>query len=220
VIGRGADLRERSREPEILDGADLDEEARERCFADLARVHGWLGNHAAILRRLRRDPEPVNRVLDIGCGHGLLLKEIHAKLGAEVVGMDLVPPRRPAGITILSGDAVRDPLPTADVAVSVMVVHHLSAEELAGLIRNVGHSCRRFLILDLVRHPIPHLLFRCFIAPLVNPINAHDGVLSLERAFTPPELRRIVAEALTGSGARFRHTVTPLYVRQIVDIRY
>jgi SAM-dependent methyltransferase len=214
------DLRERSRKLEILDGIHVAEDVRERCYADLARTHRWLGNHAAILTCLRRDAYPVNSVLDIGCSHGLLLMEIRAKLGVAVIGVDLMPPRSRPRVTIVCADAVRDPLPAADVAIAVMMAHHLSAEELAGLIRNVGRVCRRFLILDLVRHWIPLLLFRTFLAPIVNPVNAHDGVRSLERAFTPCELRRVVEDALAGTGSRFQHVVAPFYVRQIVDIHY
>jgi SAM-dependent methyltransferase len=205
---------------EILDGCGVAEDVRKRCYADLARMHRWLGNHSAILNRLEDDSGPVGRVLDIGCSHGSLLKEIRAKLGAAVVGIDLMPPGSASGVMIVRGDAVRECLPAADVAVAVMLAHHLSADDLAALIRNVGRACRRFLILDPVRHWIPLLLFRVFVAPMVNPINVHDGIRSVERAFTPRELRRIVADALAGTGAQFQHVVAPFYVRQIVDIRY
>src|SRR2546430_1041978 len=126
------DLRERSRETEILDGDCVAEEVRERCYEDLTRMHGWLGNHAAILRYLQRDSGPVRTVLDIGCAHGGLLRELEAKLGVEAIGVDLNPPRRRNGLTIVRADAVCDLLPEADVAVSVATVHHLSGDELAG----------------------------------------------------------------------------------------
>ena len=212
-------IRCRSLAAEILDGPGVPEPVRERCYRDLARTHRWLGNHAAIVRRIRRDPLPVSRVLDIGCGHGALLEEIRARLGVEVVGVDLRPPAR-AAVPILQCDAIRDRLPAADIAVCLAVAHHLTAGELAQLIGNVGRSCRRFLLVDLVRHPAPAALFRAFVAPLVHPINVQDGIRSLERAFTRMELSGIVSGALAGSGARFRHQVAPLCVRQIVDIDY
>ena len=168
----GSDIRERSGEAEILDGSAVAEDVRERCYHDLARMHRWLGNHRAILECLRRDALPVETVLDIGCGHGALLQEMQTKLGVDAIGIDLNPPRRRLSVAILCADAVRDRLPVADVAVSVAMVHHLSAEELATLIRNVGRACRRFVILDLVRSRIPLALFRGFVAPFVNSINA------------------------------------------------
>ena len=214
------DIRKRSSEAEILDGSAVPEDVRERCYNDLARTHRWLGNHRAILECLRRDARPVETVLDIGCGHGALLQEMQTKLGVHAIGIDLNPPRRRLPVAILRADAVRDRLPPADVAVSVAMAHHLSEEELAALIRNVGRSCRRFVILDLVRRGIPLALFRGFVAPFVNSINVQDGIRSLKRAFTPEEMRRIVTDALTGTVGRFRHVVAPFYTRQIVDISY
>jgi SAM-dependent methyltransferase len=213
-------LRQRSHELEILDGAGVAEEVRERCYRELATTHRWLGNHAAVIKLLRRDASTVKSVLDIGCGHGAFLCELRRKCEVEAIGVDLNPPQRSLPVRILRGDAVCDRLPAADVAVSIAVVHHLPAGEVARLIENVGRSCRRFIILDFVRHRCPLLLFRTFVAPFVNSINARDGIRSLERAFTPAELNRIVTESLAHTGARFRHTVSPLYTRQIVDISY
>ena len=214
------DLRRRSFEPEILDDCTVPEHVRERCYRDLARMHRWLGNVSAIVDRIDLDPLPVRKVLDIGCGHGDLLHKIQQKFGIEVVGVDLRPPERRVGVPILRCDAIRETLPMADIAVSVTMIHHLSSDEIVQLVRNVGRSCRRFLILDLVRHFIPVALFRSLIAPLVNPITVEDGLRSLERAFTPVELAQIVQEALAGSAASFRHEVASFSVRQIVDIRY
>lgn len=213
-------LEHRSFEPEILDGSDVPEPVRHRCYEELARLHRRIGTTRAIVSRIRRDPAPVRTVLDIGCGYGALLRELQHRLGVKATGIDLMPPSHHLDVPILNADAVRDPLPAADVAVSVLMAHHLSSLELAGLIRNVGRSCRRFLIVDLVRHWWPLFLFRTFVAPLSNPINAADGIRSFERAFTPPELNQIVADTLAGSEAQFHQEVAPFYLRQIVDIRY
>jgi SAM-dependent methyltransferase len=212
-------LRQRSFEPEILDGPGVPEDVRERCYRDLARTHRWLGNTAAVVRSLARDPLPVRRVLDVGCSHGALLWEIREALRVEVIGVDLRPPRS-APVRIVCADAIRDRLPKADVAVSLTMAHHLSDEDLRQLIDNVGRSCRRFVILDLVRHPIPLVLFRVFVAPFVHSINVADGIRSIERAFTAREMREIVCGALTERNAGFVHTVTPPFVRQLVDIQY
>jgi SAM-dependent methyltransferase len=186
----------------------------------LSRTHKILGNHAAIVRALRRDPEAVNRVLDIGCGHGGLMEIIRRQIGADVVGVDLRPPMAGAGLPILKLDAVREVLPQADVAVSVCLVHHLRDDELIQMIRNVGRVCRRFVILDLVRGAIPLGLFSV-IAPLCLPkVNVLDGRQSIRRAYTPKELSALITRALMGTTASFDHTVAPFGIRQMVDIRY
>jgi 2-polyprenyl-3-methyl-5-hydroxy-6-metoxy-1,4-benzoquinol methylase len=206
----------RSREVEILDRVDIPEDVRELCYRDLARTQRWLGNWRAVIGMLRRDPHPVRRVIDIGCGHGALVREMRDQLGVEAVGVDAQPPERTNGVRIVRADAVRDVLPAADVAVCLMMAHHLSEDDLRAMIHNVGRSCRRFVILDLVRSQVPSALFRTFVAPFVNPINAKDGVRSIERAFTAEEMRRIIGS----TGVRFRHQVAPFNIRQIVDVEY
>jgi SAM-dependent methyltransferase len=212
---------QRSFEEEILDRDGLPPELVERAHRGLSLTHKLLGNHTAIVRALRRDGGQVRRVLDIGCGHGELLKRVRRQIGAEVVGVDLRPPESSAEeFPILKLDASREPLPRADVAVSVCMLHHLGEEESVELIRNVGRTCRRFVILDLVRHPVPLALFSVS-APLCLPrVNVLDGRQSVRRAHTPGEFRALIARAIAGTGASFRHSVAPFWIRQMADIRY
>jgi 2-polyprenyl-3-methyl-5-hydroxy-6-metoxy-1,4-benzoquinol methylase len=203
---------------ELLEDPSLPEDVVASVYRDLARTQRFLGNTRAVLRLLRRD-RSIRRVLDIGCGQGALLEQIRKKLGVEVIGFDLRPaPSAP--VQIVTGNAALDPLPAADIAVAICVVHHLSDEDVIGLIRNVSRSCRRLILLDLVRHWMPLTLFRVFMSPFLHPINAADGLTSVKRAYTPRELRNLVDEALKGSSARVDHTVAPFYTRQIIDIRF
>lgn len=158
---------------------------------------------------------PVRRVLDIGCGHGGVLADVRERLGVEVVGIDLRPPRD-TKLPIIEADAVRDPLPQADVAYSICLAHHLSEAEVAAMILNVGRSCRRFIVVDLVRHWLPLGLFHTFVAPFFSAVAVADGSLSVRRAYTEDELKRIAAS----TGTRFRHSCAPFRTSQTVDIDY
>lgn len=210
----------RSLEPEILDSGMVPFEATRLAYRQLTWTHRVLGDTRAVVRALGRSAVPVRRVLDVGCGHGGLMPDIRA-LGVEVVGVDLrPPPPDTVPFPIVRADAVRDPLPEADAAVCVSLAHHLAEHEVVELIRNVGRSCRRLVLIDLVRHWLPLVLFRVFVAPALSPLNVADGCRSVRRAYTPAEMRAMVERALAGTGGRFHHDVAPGYVRQTVDITF
>lgn len=210
----------RSHAAELLDDPTLPADVVAAAYRDLDRVQRWLGNHGAILRRLRRGPGPLRRVLDLGCGQGALLARLQRDLGVDVVGVDLRKPPAGATVPIVQADAVHEALPAADVALAVCLVHHLPPAQVVQLIANVARSCRRLIVLDLVRHRLPLALFRTFVAPWLHRINAADGATSIERAYTPGELRLLVDEAVRGTNARVLHQVAPLRIRQVVDIRW
>ena len=203
---------------ELLEDPSLPEQVVADAYRDLARLHRWLGNTAAVLDRLRQCR--ASSVLDIGCGQGALLLEIRRKLGATVTGFDLRPAPESSPVRILGGDATIDPLPRADAAIVVCLVHHLSPDDIVRLIRNVSRSCGRLIILDPVRHWLPLWLFRIFVGPFSRRINAADGVTSIRRSYTPRELRKLVNTAVEGTGARVRHTVAPFYIREVIDISW
>lgn len=213
---------QRCKDLELMETEDISQKALTQAYSQLQMVNRWLGNTNAVLRSLRHEQPSIQRVLDIGCGQGGLLLEIRKRLDLDVIGLDLRP--APLGpVPILSGNAISDRLPEADVAVCVMMAHHLSEAELAELIRNVSRTSLRFVLLDLVRHPIPLALFQVFVAPLLGRINALDGATSIRRAYTAREMRGIVAGALRGgdkSVRSVRHTVGPLWMRQVVDISW
>ena len=211
----------RTNQAEILDEHGVPDDLVERAYRDLARIHHWMGDTNFIVRAIRRDPLPVRRVLDVGCATGLVTQEVGNKLGVRVVGVDVNPhPSIAAPVPILRADARRDPLPLADVAFSMHLGHHLRERDLVDLIRNVGRFCRRFILLDLVRHPVPLALFRLFVAPLICDIDAEDGQRSIRRSFTPVELRELTSSALAGTSGTFRLSVAPLHARQVMDICY
>jgi len=211
---------DRADQTELLEDPSLPEDVVEKAYRDLARTQRYLGNSAAVFRQLRRSQTPIRRILDLGCGQGALLEQIRDQLGVDVVGFDLRPAPRSATVPILTGNAAADPLPSADVALAVCLVHHLEEADVVNLIRNVSRSCRRLILLDLVRHWIPLALFRVFVSPFLHPINAADGYTSIKRSYTPPELRALVEKAVGGTNARIEHKVAPFYIRQVIDISF
>ena len=209
----------RSLKPELMDSPDIVGPVLDKFHKDLGRIHGLLGTYPTIERFLRADKLPVRSVIDIGCGDGALLNYLRGRMGVEVTGVDLKPGSS-AAIPIVAANAVNDRLPHADVAICSLVAHHLTPEENIALIRNVGKSCRRFLILDLIRHPMPLIFFSIFICRLIGKEAAVDGRQSIRRAFTPDEFAGLARTALAGTDATFSIDVPRFLSRQIIDIRW
>jgi 2-polyprenyl-3-methyl-5-hydroxy-6-metoxy-1,4-benzoquinol methylase len=209
----------RSLEPELMDSPDIAGPVLEKFHRDLNFVNKCLGTFPTIERFIRSDDMPVRRVIDIGCGGGALLEYLRKHMGVEVTGIDLKPPDH-ANVPIIAADAVTARLPEADVAVCSLVAHHLTPEQSIALIRNVGRSCRRFIVHDLIRHRMPFVLFTLFICPLIGREAAVDGRQSIRRAFTPDECAELARTALAGTSANFTIDVSRFLSRQIIDIRY
>ena len=206
---------------ELLDDIHIPEHLVEPAYRDLTRIHRWIGDTAYAKRLLLGVPLSLGRVLDIGCARGGSIAELQNALGIEVIGVDIRDwPGRAQGVQIVIANATCDPLPPADAALAMHVTHHLSESEVIELIRNVSRYCRRFIIIDLVRHWLPLFLFRAFVAPWVGRVAAADGATSVRRAFLPVELADLVRSALAETGGSFTHRVSPFYVRQVVDITF
>lgn len=203
---------------EELDDPSLPAPLWNAAHRDLDWMHRVLGNYRAVFSRLGR--VGAGTVIDIGCGNGALLRRLRHQAPVKTIGVDLRPPAPEPGIHYVAADATRDLLPPADAAVSLCMVHHLTEEQLIALIRNSRRSVRRLILLDLVRRRLPLVLFRLFLAPFVHPLTARDGLTSIQRAYTPAELRAVVETALRGTRGAYRHTVAPLGIRQIVEIAW
>jgi SAM-dependent methyltransferase len=202
-----------------MDSPDVKGPVLDKFHRDLNFVNKCLGTFPTIERFVRKDDKPVRRILDIGCGGGALLEYLQRRLKVEVVGVDKKPPER-ANVKIIAADAVSEPLPEADVAVCSLTAHHLTPEQNIALIQNVSRSSRRFVIQDLIRHPMPLVLFTVFLCPLIGREAAVDGRQSIRRAFTPEEFAEMVRTAIAGTSAMFTTDVSPFLSRQIIDIHF
>ena len=222
------DLRGRADLPEIMDDAALDAVTYAAVIADLARVNSITRARPPTLAWLRRQAQRrvSIKLLDVGFGHGDMLRAIgrwaqRAGIRAELVGIDLNPRSAPVaaaatdrslGITFLTGRAEGLEW-QPDFIISSLVAHHMRDEELVAFIQWMDRSAPAgWLINDLHRHWLAWAGFRLLAFVLRwHPIVAHDGALSVRRAFTRADWERLLSEAGVQAQVRwhfpFRWTV-------------
>lgn len=196
---------------ELLDDPTLAPDEMARNLAELARIDRfWRGSSALARWLVERSSVPGRiRILDLGAGSavpsGRLSRELaKAGLTSSVVALDLQWRHLAAGrgargrqVRPVAADALHLPLPdgSVDFVVSTLLLHHLSPVNLAALFSEIRRVARRgFALLDLRRHRVP-LAFLSAAGRVLfdSKITRHDASVSVRQAYTPAELRTILA---------------------------
>jgi len=206
---------------EQMDAADLDLQTYSAILADLAQVNALTFAARPTLAFLERIVQPGQRLrlLDVGFGHGDMLRRI-ASWGArrgvdcELVGIDLNP-RSEAIARAATPDAMPIDYRTGDFAelagqgwdavVSSLVAHHMSRDQLLAFLHFMEReSARGWLINDLHRHRLAHFGYPLLARMMGwHRIVREDGTLSIARSFRPNEWEELLAAAGV-SGAEVR----------------
>lgn len=202
---------------EDMDRPDCDLGRLNRSYARFplvnAVVSGWRGTYKSRIRPLLTTAAPTT-VLDIGCGGGDVARSLARRAAAdgyrlEITGIDpderafhfanSVPPVE--GVKYrkaLSTELVSEGL-QYDVVISNHVIHHLTTPELGSFLRDSEQLCRRFALHnDLRRSRLAYALFWAGSSPLGIGSYIHgDGLTSIRRSYTAPELRAAAPPAWT-----------------------
>jgi SAM-dependent methyltransferase len=207
------DFRRRATDTERLDNGVPEREAL-ASLADLRFVNRWLGNRPRLVEAVRpyltSSPRP--RLLDVGCGSADLPAAIAREApGMMAVGVDikLLHVREgPREVRPVVADVRALPFAagTFDVVTASLFLHHFDARELAPVLRALFAVARRALVVnDLRRSRVPYAFGRAFFPLLFRTrVSVDDGLTSIRRGFTEPELLAAFAEA--GIPARLRRT--------------
>lgn len=201
----------RRRGVEILDAPGVDPALRRRSHRDIALSNRLLGGSRAMARALRealRDaPARQLSFLDVGTGSGEALDLAHRVAAAEGASLQAI--ALDLDERLLRTCAARGPgvcasalaLPLADRAVDVvlcsLLLHHFTGDELQQVVRELDRVARhRIIVHDLRRSWIAAAGLWALSFPLAfHPVSRHDGVTSVLRGFTAPELAGIVERA-------------------------
>lgn len=206
----------RRRGTEYLDDPSLDSAIATRSLQDVARANTLFGGRRAVLAELagyfraaRARGESALVLLDVGTGLGDIPRAARTMasqygLRLHTIGLEVSLPLSLAAVPgaqqCVCGDARM--LPFADQSVDVItcsqVLHHFDTQEAVPLLRELTRVARAGVIVsDLRRSWIAVGLLWIASFPLgFHPVSRHDGMLSILRGFTAPELAHAVHHAV------------------------
>lgn len=197
---------------ERMDAEDLSAAEYAAVIADLAKVNRWtMAARPTLSFVATATAGRPFRLLDVGFGHGDMLRAVAADAArrgqsCELVGIDLNPRSEPAAraatpahlpIRYLTGDYEDLGAEPWDLIVSSLVAHHMTHAQLVAFLRFMDRHARMgWLVNDLHRHAFPHWGFPV-LATLMrwHPIVKADGTLSIARSYRPAEWPPILQEA-------------------------
>ncbi|ARS28137.1 methyltransferase domain-containing protein [Sphingomonas sp. KC8] len=225
----------RSREDEQMDDPALPPAEYAAVLADLAQVNRVTMAARPTIHFLARALAGRRhvRLLDVGYGQGDMLRHIarwanRHGVTADLVGVDLNPNSAPAAraatpadmpIDYRTGDYAALAGGGFDVIVSSLVAHHMTDAQLAAFLRFMEtEAAVGWMVNDLHRHRFAYAGFPLLAAMMRwHPIVAHDGRLSIARAFRRDDWRAILDGAGIGPAARSARIVRHFPFRLCVE---
>ncbi len=197
---------------ERMDAEDLPADVYAKVLADLSKVNAWTMAQRPTLAFLERavGERKSFRLLDVGFGHGDMLRRIArwAKkrgVACELVGVDLNPRSESVAhaatpsdfpIRYVTGD-YRDQAGPFDFIVSSLVAHHMSDDQLLEFLRFMTDRAHiGWLVNDLHRHGFSYMGYPLLALIMGwHEIVRQDGRLSIARSYRPDEWRAVLASA-------------------------
>jgi SAM-dependent methyltransferase len=228
----------RRTQPELLDqGVGTLDDVRAN-LNDMWHLNRWTGGVNALLShllpRLRRERGAV-RIADLGTGaarlnlhlarwarqHGIALECYGLDVSARNLHIAREHVNGQAGVQLLQADGMALPFaPGAlDYCVSTLLLHHFEPDALVALLRHTFERARCGIIMsDITRAALSQIGFR-LIQPIIapHPMTLHDGIVSIQRAYTPDELRDLAQQAGLEQARVYHH---PLWRMTLVADKY
>jgi SAM-dependent methyltransferase len=210
-------LAERNLQPEIMDDPGLSFDEHADALRALARIHALTGLTRRIWRSvagiLREEPCDQLTIMDVGCGDGLLLRELwkrakRQECNLRLIGCDISPQalqlcrsaNEAANIPceLYCMDVIQEPLPCeADIIVNSLFLHHFGQAEVVQLLGRFADRARKKVIIeDLIRSQLGYVLCWLGVHCLTRCRVVHfDGPQSVRAAFSISEMGRLLGQA-------------------------
>lgn len=206
----------RSSQPELMDKEDIAPQLLYKNLGELDVLNRYLHGHAVSLEGIKQlivDKQKMYHIVDLGCGSGDVLKYIarwarHNAFQVQLTGVDknadaidylqmncsAYPEIK--GVTSDYKDYLKS-VPNVDIIHCALFCHHLNDEQLLELFTSVKSTASHGLVInDLQRNPVAYYC-AWIMTRLLNgtTLSKHDGPVSVLRAFTRPELQKLLIEA-------------------------
>lgn len=202
-------LASRHRRPELMDDPALDPGMHAHALAGLRRLNTLGLAQQLLWPTLEAELASHRRlaVLDVATGSGDILAAMHRRARGRIrgLGLDISPTavdhaRRQfgrAGLEYRSCDVLRDPLPSADIVMCSLFLHHLPTAAIVGLLCRMAACARRLLVVSDLDRGLASWWGVWLAARLVttSPVVHIDSALSVEAALTRGDLLRLARRA-------------------------
>lgn len=208
--------------PEILETLADDHPDAVQGRADLLKVNWIMGNHAWMLRTLKRERKPGEHVCELGAGDGALSRKLlrHGICTApELHAVDLAvqPENWPASAVWHRGDLFAMKLPDCKILIANLFLHHFTPEQLALLGSRLSPKTRLIVAAEPARYRMHQLSGKLFSAlTRLNPVTRHDMQVSIRAGFRGDELPRSLG---LGSDWRWQASCTIFGASRVVMSR-
>ena len=205
--------KQRTDKEELMDDFSIGGDLLRDTLDKLENINRWLGGNKGTLRGLKRilknhPKEQEVFIVDIGCGHGDILRDI-ANFGRKkgynlrLLGVDANPTAiayakelstQYSEINFKTEDIFSKEFKnrTFDVVLATLFLHHFKEMQLVSFLKQaISQSKKGIVVNDLHRHKLAYYLFMLLSVFIRNKMIIEDGLTSVLRGFTRKELEVI-----------------------------
>ncbi len=205
--------KQRTHKEELMDDFSIGGDLLRDTLDKLEKINRWLGGNKVTVNGLKallknHPKEEEITIVDIGCGHGDILRDV-AKFGRKegykfkLIGVDA----NPTAIDYANELSVEYPelsfktqdifsedfkSETFHVVIATLFLHHFKEEQLVSFLKNTIKQTQIGIVVnDLHRHTLAYYLFLLLSVFISNKMIIEDGLTSVLRGFKRKDLEMI-----------------------------
>ena len=203
----------RTDKEELMDDFSIGGDLLRDTLDKLENINRWLGGNLVTVNSLKKvlknhPKEEELTIVDIGCGHGDILRDV-AKFGRKngykmtLLGIDANPTAIEYAnelstafdeLSFRTEDIFSDEFKNRqfDVVLATLFLHHFKEEQLISFLENTLHQTKIAIVVnDLHRHKLAYYLFLLLSLFIKNKMIIEDGLTSVLRGFKRKDLEII-----------------------------